>query len=59
MYSDDQHFQNEFKQLKKVFRDVNDYPNWIIEQTIEKVKNLNQMPQPIQVTTNTEKQNEN
>ena len=59
MFSDDQHFQNEFKQLKKVFRDVNDYPNWIIEQTIEKVKNLNQMPQPIQVTTNTEKQNEN
>ena len=59
MYSDDQHFQNEFKQLQKVFRDINDYPNWIIEQTIEKVKNLNQMPQPIQVTTNTEKQNEN
>ena len=55
MYSDDQHFQNEFKQLKKVFRDINDYPNWIIEQTIEKVKNLNQMPRSIQVTTNTEK----
>ena len=55
MYSDDQHFQNEFKQLKKMFRDINDYPNWIIEKTIEKVKNLNQMPRSIQVTTNTEK----
>ena len=38
-----------------MFRDINDYPNCIIEQTIEKVKNLNQMPRSIQVTTNTEK----
>ena len=42
-----------------MFRDINDYPNWIIEQTIEKVKNLNQMPRSIQVTTNTEKKEEN
>ena len=38
-----------------MFRDINDYLNWIIEQTIEKVKNLNEMPQSTQVTTNTEK----
>ena len=30
----DQHLQNEIKRLKKVFRDINGYPNWIIEQTI-------------------------
>ena len=35
MYSNDQHLQNEIKDLKKVFRDINGYPNWIIEQTIE------------------------
>ena len=38
-----------------MFRDINDYLNWIIEQTIEKVKNLSEMPQSTQVTTNTEK----
>ena len=38
-----------------MFRDINDYLNWIIEQTIEKVKNLNEMPRSTQVTTNTEK----
>ena len=32
--SNDQHLQNEIKQLKKVFRDINGYPNWIIEQTL-------------------------
>ena len=53
--SNEQHLQNEFKHLKKVFRDINDYLNWIIEQTIEKVKNLNEMPRSSQVTTNTEK----
>ena len=46
--------QNEIKHLKKVFRDINGYPNWIIEQTIEKVKNQNEMPRSTQVTTNTE-----
>ena len=51
---DDQHLQNEIKHLKKVFRDINDYPNSIIKQTIEKVKNQNEMAQPTQVTASTE-----
>ena len=50
--SNDQHLQNEIKHLKKVFRDINGYPNWIIEQTIEPLKNINQMPRSTQVTTN-------
>ena len=54
MCSNDQHLQNEIKHLKKVFRDINGYPNWIIEQTIEKVKNQNEMTRSTQVTTNTE-----
>ena len=54
MCSNDQHLQNEIKHLKKVFRDINGYPNWIIEQTIEKVKNQNEMTRSAQVTTNTE-----
>ena len=37
-----------------MFRDINGYPNWIIEQTIEKVKNQNKMPRSTQLTTNTE-----
>ena len=47
--SNDQHLQNEIKQLKKVFRDINGYPNWIIEQTIEKVKNQNEMRRSTQL----------
>ena len=43
--------------LQKVFRDINGYPNLIIEQTIEKVENQNEMPRLTQVTTNT-KENE-
>ena len=39
---------------KKVFRDVNGYPNWTIEQNIEKMKNQNKMARPTQVTINTE-----
>ena len=54
MCSNDQHLQNEIKHLKKVFRYVNGYLNWIIEQTIEKVKNQNEMTRSAQVTTNTE-----
>ena len=46
--------ESEIKQLKKVFRDINGYPNWVIEQTIEKVKNQNEMTRSTQVTTNTE-----
>ena len=34
-----------------MFTDINGYPTCIIEQTIEKVKNLNQMPWSTQVTT--------
>ena len=37
-----------------MFSDINGYPNWVIEQTIEKVKNQNEMTQPTQVVTNTE-----
>ena len=48
----DQH--NEIKHLKKVFRDINGYPDWVIEQTIEKMKNQNQVTGSTQVTTNTE-----
>ena len=43
-----------FKHLKKVFRDFNDYPDWIIERTIEKVENQNEMARSIEVTTNIE-----
>ena len=49
-----QHLQNEIKHLKKVFRDISGYPYWIIEQTIEKVKNQNEMTRSTLVTTNTE-----
>ena len=52
--SNDQHLENEIKHLKKVFRDINGYPNWIIEQTIEKVKNQNEMAQSTQIKTNIE-----
>ena len=54
MCSNDQCLQNEIKLLKKVFRDINGYLNWTIKQTIEKVKNQNEMPRSTQVTTNTE-----
>ena len=37
-----------------MFRDINGYPNCILEQIIEKVKNQNEMPRSTQVTTNTE-----
>ena len=46
--------QNEIKHLKKVFKDINDYLNWIIEQSNEKVKNQNKMTRSTQLTTNTE-----
>ena len=52
--SNDQHLQNEIKHLKKVCRDINGYPNWIIEQTIEKVKSQNETTRSTQVTINTE-----
>ena len=54
MCSENKHLQNEIKHLKKVLRDINGHPNWIIEQTIEKVKNQNEMTRSTQVTTNTE-----
>ena len=37
-----------------MFRDINGYPSWIIEQTIEKVKNRNEMTRSAQVATDTE-----
>ena len=46
--------QNKIKHLKNMFRDINGYPNWIIEQTIEKVKSQNEITRSTQVTTNTE-----
>ena len=54
MCSNDQHLKNKIRRLKKVFRDINGYPNWVIEQTIENVKNQNEIAQSIQVTTNTD-----
>ena len=54
MCFNDQHLQNEIKHLKKVFRDINGYPNWIKEQTIEKVKSQNEMARSTQITSNTE-----
>ena len=45
--------KNEIKHLKKVFRDINGYPNWVIEQTTEKVKNQNEIAQSTQVTAKT------
>ena len=52
--SNDKHLENETKHLKKVFRDISGYPNWVIVQTIEKVKNQNEMTRSTQVTTKTE-----
>ena len=52
--SDSKHLEKQIKHLKKVFRDINGYPNWVIEQTIEKVKNQNEMTRSTQVITNTE-----
>ena len=46
--SNEKHLENETKHLKKVFRDINGYQNWVIEQTVEKVKNQNE------IITNTE-----
>ena len=54
MCFNDQHLRNEIKHLKKVVNDINGHPNWIIEQTIEKVKNQNEMTRSAQVKTNTE-----
>ena len=34
----DQHSKKEIKHLKKVLRDTNGYPNWVIERTIDKSK---------------------
>ena len=36
-----------------MLRDIKGYSNWVIEQTIEKVKNQNEMARSIQVATNT------
>ena len=52
--SNDKHLENEIKHLKKVFRDINGCANWVIEQTIEKVKNQNEMTRSTQAITNTE-----
>ena len=54
MCSNNQHLENEIKHLKKFFRGISGYPNWIIEQTIEKVKNQNEMAQSTQIKTNIE-----
>ena len=52
--SNNQHLQNEIKHLKKVFRDINGYPNCIVEQINEKVRNQNKMTRSAQLRTNTE-----
>ena len=40
--------------LRKCLGDINGYPNWVIEQTIENVKNQNKMARSTQLITNTE-----
>ena len=52
--SNDQHLKNEIKHLKKVFKDINGYTDWTIEQFIENVKNQNGMTRSTQILTNTE-----
>ena len=54
MFSNDHHWKNKSKHLQKIFWDINGYPNCVAEQTIEKLKNRNEMAQSTQVTTNTE-----
>ena len=54
MICNDQHLKNEIKHLKKVLRYINGYPNWIIQQAIEKAKNQKKMARPAQVTSNNE-----
>lgn len=54
MICNDQHLKNEIKHLKKVLRYINGYPNWIIQQAIEKVKNQKKMARPAQATSNNE-----
>ena len=54
MCSNYKHLENKIKHLKKKFGDINGYPNWVIEQTIEKVKNQNKMTRSTQVITNAE-----
>ena len=36
-----------------MLRDINDYPIWVIEQTIEKVENENEITRSTQVANNT------
>lgn len=38
-----------------VFREINGCLNWVIEQIIKEVKNQNEIVQPTQTTTNTDK----
>ena len=52
--SNDQLLKNEIQHLKKVFREIHGYPNWIKEQTIEKVKNQNEMVRPTEVISSNE-----
>ena len=54
MCSTDLHLENEIRNFKKIFRDIDGYPNWVIEQTIKKVNNQNEMARSIQATTNNE-----
>ena len=52
--SNDQHLKNKIRHFKIVFRDISDYPNWVTEQTTNKVKNQNKMPRLVQAKTSTE-----
>ena len=50
----DQDLKKEIKHINNRLRDINGYPNWIIEKANEKVKNQNKMTRPTQVTFNNE-----
>ena len=50
----DRDLKKEIKHINNRLRDINGHPNWIIEQTNEKVKNQNKMTGPTQVTFNNE-----
>ena len=53
MCCNDQDFKKEIKHINRL-KDINGYPNWIVEKTNKKVKNQNKMTRPTQVTSNNE-----
>lgn len=54
--SNNLHLKSELVHIKKVFREINGYPNWAIEQIIKKVISQNKIRKPTQTTTHLRKQ---